>query len=245
MIRTLALFFMCLVVCITASAQTNILTFTNNSGVVYSNVTVVKVEPDGILFRNSEGLVYGREKYTNMSESLQTKFGYDPIKAAEYEQKQKELRAKQAVQQATANKAAADAQASEKRRKIIDASKMVVTGKLIQKLDNGLLVESGSERERRTITRVMHMPGRMVRLYDPKTELQIYDGLCLLTDYPDQAKVVDDDVVHAIAYPNGEYSYTTVNESSKTIRKFTCNLNAVSEMADDIQQKALRAPRPQ
>jgi hypothetical protein len=33
-----------------ASAQTNTLTFTNNSGVVYSNATVVKIETDGVLF---------------------------------------------------------------------------------------------------------------------------------------------------------------------------------------------------
>ena len=63
-----------------ASAQTNILTFTNNIGVVYTNVTVILVERDGILFRLSDGANYGRVKFTNMSQSLQLKFGYDPEK---------------------------------------------------------------------------------------------------------------------------------------------------------------------
>lgn len=63
-----------------ASAQTKNLTFTNNSGVVYSNVTVVTVELDGILFRLSEGAGYGRVKFTNMSLLLQAQFGYDPEK---------------------------------------------------------------------------------------------------------------------------------------------------------------------
>ncbi|MGA2281041.1 MAG: hypothetical protein ABSG80_12145 [Verrucomicrobiota bacterium] len=62
-----------------ASAQTNTLTFTNNSGIVYSNVTVVKIESEGVLFRFSDWQ-YTRVKFTNMSASVQTQFGYDPEK---------------------------------------------------------------------------------------------------------------------------------------------------------------------
>jgi len=61
------------------SAQTNTLTFTNNSGVVYSNARVVKIETDGVLF-GFTNLEYTRVKFTNMSASLQAQFGYDPEK---------------------------------------------------------------------------------------------------------------------------------------------------------------------
>ena len=61
---------------ITASAQTNIITFTNNEGIVFTNARVVKIETDGVLF----GLTnwqYTRVKFTNMPIALQTSFGFD------------------------------------------------------------------------------------------------------------------------------------------------------------------------
>jgi hypothetical protein len=67
-------------------AQTNILTFTNNSGDVYTNVTVILIERDGILFRLSDGENYGRVKFTNMSLPLQAQFGYDPEKIRKVEE---------------------------------------------------------------------------------------------------------------------------------------------------------------
>jgi len=63
-----------------ASPQANTLTFTNISGAVYTNVTVILIEKDGILFRLSDGANYGRVKFTNMSLPLQAQFGYDPEK---------------------------------------------------------------------------------------------------------------------------------------------------------------------
>jgi hypothetical protein len=59
------------------SAQTNTLTFTNNSGVVYSDATVVKIETDGVLF-GFTNWQYARVKFTNMPAPLQARFGYDP-----------------------------------------------------------------------------------------------------------------------------------------------------------------------
>jgi hypothetical protein len=60
-----------------SSAQTNALTFTNNSGIVYSNATVVKIETDGVLF-GFTNWQYARVKFTNMPASIQKRFGYDP-----------------------------------------------------------------------------------------------------------------------------------------------------------------------
>jgi hypothetical protein len=58
-----------------SSTQTNI-TVTNLQGRVYSNVNVLKIEKDGILFRYGDEFRYDRIKFTNMSEAVQLQFGY-------------------------------------------------------------------------------------------------------------------------------------------------------------------------
>jgi hypothetical protein len=65
-----------------ASAQTNTFTFTNNSGVLYSNLILVTIEPSGVLFRFGQpgDSKYTLVAFTNMSTSLQAQFGYDPEK---------------------------------------------------------------------------------------------------------------------------------------------------------------------
>src|SRR5882672_10645598 len=52
-------------------------TFTNLSGRVYSNVNVLKIEKDEILFRYGDEFRYDRVKLTNLAESVQLQFGYD------------------------------------------------------------------------------------------------------------------------------------------------------------------------
>jgi hypothetical protein len=107
------------------------------------------------------------------------------------------------------------------------------------------LVESASERRRANEERERAMPGIVphtgtVQFFDNKNNaIQIYDGLCLLTGHSEYDKLVDDDIVYAVAYPNGQYAGGT-----KTVRQFTCNIDAVSSLADTAQMKALKAPRP-
>jgi len=65
-----------------ASAQTNTFTFTNTSGTLYSNLVVVAIEPDDVLFRFGHlgDWQYTRVQFTNMPVSVQAQFGYDPEK---------------------------------------------------------------------------------------------------------------------------------------------------------------------
>jgi len=74
--------------------------------------------------------------------------------------------------------------------------------------------------------------------------IQIFSGLCLLTDYPNASGVVDGDVVRAIAYPNGDYSYTAVSGGSKTVRQFTCDINDVSRMPTQIELNQMKEAKP-
>ena len=57
---------------------------------MYSNITVLMIENDGIMFRYGEEYRYDRVKFTNMAESVQVKFGYDVKKMAQQEQARKE-----------------------------------------------------------------------------------------------------------------------------------------------------------
>jgi hypothetical protein len=83
------------IVAVLASAQTNTLTFTNSSGLVYTNVTVVKVEADDVLFR-LEDWQYARVDYTNMPASIQTQFAAERKNV----QQAQEAQAERAQQQA-------------------------------------------------------------------------------------------------------------------------------------------------
>ena len=65
---------------------------TTTDGVTYNNPKLTRVEPDGLLVEFSPatgGTGIARLKFAKLPESLQKQFGYDPGKAAEYEQQQK------------------------------------------------------------------------------------------------------------------------------------------------------------
>lgn len=71
---------------------------------------------------------------------------------------------------------------------------------------------------------------------------QLYSGLCLLTDYKNFAEVVDGDTVSMPAYPNGEFTYTSVNGSARTVRVFTTNMDKVKVLPTAAEWKVICRP---
>ena len=65
---------------------------TNTAGVIYSNATVFKVEPDGITYKHSNGWV--KLNFEDLQPDIQTKFNYDPEAAAIYQNKKEEAQKK-------------------------------------------------------------------------------------------------------------------------------------------------------
>ena len=57
------------------------------SGTKYQRVTITRVEPDGISISHSDGIA--KIPFTDLSQELRTKYGYDPKKAAAYSQAEK------------------------------------------------------------------------------------------------------------------------------------------------------------
>jgi len=80
-----------------------------------------------------------------------------------------------------------------------------ISGRIIHKVQEGLVVDSGAyERE--------HLGTEVSR--------RIFIGVCLLTDHPRQEQFVDDDGVYVRAFINGQFTYTTALGAEKTVRKF-------------------------
>ena len=110
---------------------------------------------------------------------------------------------------------------------------ITIAGKVLQKLPNGLLVDSG----------IYEMPyepndkgeyvyhGKSSFIHNTPNQFEesmrrtrpraVHVGLVLLVDFPKYPDVVDDDLIRALAYPVGEYSYTTAQDARKTVRRFS------------------------
>lgn len=81
------------IVLVAHSAEIKSISFQDLAGNLYSNVTVLKLEKDGVLFRYGEEPRYGRVKFTNMTEEVQLKCGYD-AKKIEQDREEKAAKAK-------------------------------------------------------------------------------------------------------------------------------------------------------
>ncbi|PYJ10151.1 MAG: hypothetical protein DME93_11840, partial [Verrucomicrobia bacterium] len=60
--------------------------FKTNAGKEYKNVTVSRVEPDGVIVTGKSGI--SKIYFTELPKDVQQRFGYDPQKAADYSAQQ-------------------------------------------------------------------------------------------------------------------------------------------------------------
>jgi hypothetical protein len=221
-----------------AWAQTNLgtITFTNRHGEVISNADVVKVTAIDLVYTISGS--GGRAKFSELPETIQKQFGYDPDKAVEAEKAAQQRRLHDAQLLAAQARAAAKVNAERALSGKIAATQMRISGKVIQRIEAGLLVDSGSKSYRmKDLSKILHENG-VVKYYD-QNNVQIFSGLCLLSD-AEKSKLIDGDSVSVIAYPNGIYSYAAVNGGESTVRKFTCAISNVKELPSLEEMKAIQ-----
>jgi hypothetical protein len=69
---------------------------TTLSGKTYSNVTITRVEPDGITIKHSAGLI--KLFYGELPEDVRARYGADPAKAREYQQAKAQAQAQREAQ---------------------------------------------------------------------------------------------------------------------------------------------------
>jgi hypothetical protein len=196
--------------------------FKTTEGKEYKNVTVSRVEPDGIVIAFSGGIV--KLPFTELSPELQKKYGYDPQAAAAFQQqtyqgdvlrarqlaeanekRQQELEAqsKSQPQPSTTPPAPAERQsvASSMHGSALDqrpsGPTLAIYGRVMQVVDEGLLV---TVRETNTIG-TEQIPNRATVL--------------VIGNFPG---VYDDDKVQVAGRLVGWNEYTTVMGSKRTVR---------------------------
>jgi len=173
-----------ILLCLAARAED----LTTTEGKVYKEVTIRKVEPDGLAIMHAEGMA--KVPFTKLSQEIQKKHGYDPEKAKEFAEKQEATRKatedgidKGLAEQARAKKAeekpAAETPATEVKRKPArlvlgkKTKKQEIGGRVMQVVPEGLLFSGGGgspwlmvdHPEQGTLT-----DGRSVKCYAVKTE---------------------------------------------------------------------------
>lgn len=112
---------------------------TTLSGKKYQNITVTRVEPNGISISHDEGLA--KIPFADLSNEQRTKYGYDPKKAAQFDAS---TQAAATQQQAAANAAAVSRNQLEQDRK---TAKWIV-GRVQRVQDNGVLIQPPPEHGR-------------------------------------------------------------------------------------------------
>lgn len=129
-------------------------------------------------------------------------------------------------------------------------SRRVICGKILNVLPDGLVIDSGyTNLMRAPLNRSWLIPGTVVAARaENLVERNEPDAVCIgpvfLTDIPKSrdAKPILHDYVLIEAFPVGQYTYTSVGDIHRTVRKFTPNLsNAVKFKLDESGKST--APR--
>ncbi len=111
-----AVFLLSLTFSTIASADAGVTSFTTRNGKTFRNVSISKVDPDGITFTHSKGMA--RILYADVPSASRAQLGYDPARAAAHEKQLVVKRETEARLQAERRKAymAAAARHAEARR---------------------------------------------------------------------------------------------------------------------------------
>jgi hypothetical protein len=195
---------------------------TTIKGNKYTEVVVQRIEPDGISIKHSAG--FGKLYFSELPPETRIKYGYDPAKHKKYyEMKQRQI-------------------ANADTLRTLDSISISVEATLSQVLDSGSLAyiqiidtyvitntytdtHSGSKVSYNPLTRgSTKMPsgsqGSVVRsktdtIYNTREIKEPVFILGISSGY------VDGDKWHGRLYPIGSYSYTTVQDAPKKVKKYT------------------------
>jgi hypothetical protein len=217
--KTIVVFLLMACACVSNAQPTNaFITFTNSAGTVLTNARVVKVEPDGLIYMAPDGIGGGKVKFSTLPEPIQKQFNYDPAKAVKAETDKRIADAKYAAQSAQETQSVMrNRRMFAKKEWLKQAPSMTIH--IIQKLTNGYLASftySAIQPNDTTVT-------------------------VLLEDVPYAA--VDGDRFSAQVWETRqEFTYTTVQGSEKTVRKYTCNMDRAARIAIAAEDAANGQP---
>jgi hypothetical protein len=151
--------------------------------------------------------------------------------------------------QGRANPAPAGAQQVEQMRAACIAGRRSICGKVLKILPDGLVVESGyTNLLRAPLDHSWLVPGTVTASRAPdrvenNTPGSVCTGLVVLTHLPKsrRAKVKNYDYVIIEAYPAGHYTYTSVGNLQRTVRRFSASLEAAVKLNLQAEENQMPA----
>jgi hypothetical protein len=175
-------------------------------GEKFTNVSISRVEPDGIVVIKSDGIV--KIPFTDLSPELRAKYGYDPKKAAQFKsavQTADNLRAAEAgaVEAANAYAATQAASVMAQQDALAKAKKYRIQGTVFQKTAEGLVLERlGSSNWEAELFEKHRQADRVAGI----AYAEPAGSFLFLRGHPDEAKLANHDIVDVVGYDTGIYS---------------------------------------
>jgi len=143
------------------------------------------------------------------------------------------------------------AQRYEKIRTDCIQNRRIISGKIVKLLPDGLVVDSGyADLSRLPLNKSWLIPGtatatRPANLVEANYPDAVCVGLVFLTDLPKSrgAKPKLYDYVNLEGFPAGQYTYTSVGDIQRTVRKFTTRLDNAAQWHFDQIEKQNAPPK--
>jgi hypothetical protein len=169
---------------------------TTTSGKTFEAVTVKRVDPDGLLILHKDGAA--KVLFTELSDELQAKYGYDEAKA-------KAFQAGQAASKLEAVAAEAEKKAVEQRNQEQAKQALKIQGKVIQVVKEGIILRVDPW-EGRTKGRPPLLMGGADYIF--------------VVGHSRQGAKVDGDTVDVDAYPSGVFSYANTLGAARRLKQY-------------------------
>jgi hypothetical protein len=211
--------------------------FKTIDGKEYKDVTVTRIEPDGIVLKGNAGI--WKILLVELPKDVQERFHYDPAAAKAFTAQQQQAQAAAKAsndaaarqQQAEAStKAAADAALAEKNRRFkekiaqLHGNLVNLQGKVLQVLKNGILVTDAH-----FLVWEFTADGELDPVRTGKKDRIPFNDVVYLEANPN--KFYDGDSVDEPAFEYGSFVYVTPAGIQKKIRAFTLSLDHGVEYA--------------
>jgi hypothetical protein len=122
-------------------------------------------------------------------------------------------------------------------------SRRIICGKILKVLPEGLVVDSGyASLMRSPLNHSWLVPGtvtaqRAANLVEGNQPDSVCIGLVFLTDLPKRPTAKVYDYVNLSGYPTGQYSYVSVGDLRRNVRKFSTKLLASIRWKQDESEK--------
>ena len=122
-------------------------------------------------------------------------------------------------------------------------NRRTICGKILKVLPEGLVIDSGyTNLMRDPLNRKWLVPGSVqekapVNVVEGNQPAAVCIGLVFLTDLPRKPVPKVYDYVDLTGFPAGQFTYTSVGDVRRTVRKFSAKLNRLVQSRFDESQK--------